>query len=596
MSSKVVHGPKLFSGSKVHDSVLPRHQVWFSSFDKSFPASRKPSSSLTFSVTSRRFENADMSCISDENNNSPSKFTNNDSVDGNCNICNNSKEYVNVIDLSIDVSSIPGQTSKMNKQAVSSFKPESLFSTCSPNEESRVQRGFKHLYCNPFLEDEGYEDYGSSHQTSATNRHNKSKVDQIGPLAMCRDERVNDDHNKISQNGSMLVVNKSYVGCNNNCENAVGTNHNILASDNNNKWEVGDSIQQKKDKVVSRSLSNESMKKTTKSNRDKINKMVKQGARNYPAYLKLIYTGDSEHSSDDDTANHRNSPNENQSANSKDPSKDRPVDDEENRATPRGIYDRISLFIDDDDDEEEENSTSDKAEKLDRKMLPGKEDKSWGGETLAGNNDVMINDDGARNNSTDGPGPNPSEGPHRKNNDFEAKDVDDDDDDDNEVGCLANDNAVSLSNAVEYALKRRLTNGDDDSDNYVLNEEEEEDDYDDEDDAEEDDEDEDDDDEEDGVLLKSKSSSLQMIKRGRFIDGGNGGRHGNGSDDDRNRDEDEDDDDGNEELNRIDAIDKGLFYCSQHQLCNRHRQHLIHHLYLYLAHLFSSATLLMFSE
>jgi len=34
--------------------------------------------------------------------------------------------------------------------------------------------------------------------------------------------------------------------------------------------------------------------------REKIEKLVEQGAKNYPAYLKLIYTGDSEHSSEDE--------------------------------------------------------------------------------------------------------------------------------------------------------------------------------------------------------------------------------------------------------------------------------------------------------
>lgn len=37
-----------------------------------------------------------------------------------------------------------------------------------------------------------------------------------------------------------------------------------------------------------------------KSTREKIDKLVADGAKNYPAYLKLIYTGDSELSSEDE--------------------------------------------------------------------------------------------------------------------------------------------------------------------------------------------------------------------------------------------------------------------------------------------------------
>lgn len=37
-----------------------------------------------------------------------------------------------------------------------------------------------------------------------------------------------------------------------------------------------------------------------KSTREKIDKLVAEGAKNYPAYLKLIYTGDSELSSEDE--------------------------------------------------------------------------------------------------------------------------------------------------------------------------------------------------------------------------------------------------------------------------------------------------------
>lgn len=40
--------------------------------------------------------------------------------------------------------------------------------------------------------------------------------------------------------------------------------------------------------------------KPKRSTREKIDKMVADGAKNYPAYLKLIYTGDSELSSEDE--------------------------------------------------------------------------------------------------------------------------------------------------------------------------------------------------------------------------------------------------------------------------------------------------------
>lgn len=38
---------------------------------------------------------------------------------------------------------------------------------------------------------------------------------------------------------------------------------------------------------------------------EKINKLVSDGAKNYPAYLKLIYTGESELSSEDETVENR---------------------------------------------------------------------------------------------------------------------------------------------------------------------------------------------------------------------------------------------------------------------------------------------------
>lgn len=40
--------------------------------------------------------------------------------------------------------------------------------------------------------------------------------------------------------------------------------------------------------------------RSKKSTKEKIDKLVADGARNYPAYLKLIYTGDSELSSEDE--------------------------------------------------------------------------------------------------------------------------------------------------------------------------------------------------------------------------------------------------------------------------------------------------------
>ena len=39
--------------------------------------------------------------------------------------------------------------------------------------------------------------------------------------------------------------------------------------------------------------------------REKIEKMVADGAKNYPAYLKLIYTGESDFSSEDEAAGDR---------------------------------------------------------------------------------------------------------------------------------------------------------------------------------------------------------------------------------------------------------------------------------------------------
>lgn len=41
------------------------------------------------------------------------------------------------------------------------------------------------------------------------------------------------------------------------------------------------------------------------SRQEKIQKLVSDGAKNYPAYLKLIYTGESELSSEDETAENR---------------------------------------------------------------------------------------------------------------------------------------------------------------------------------------------------------------------------------------------------------------------------------------------------
>ena len=41
-------------------------------------------------------------------------------------------------------------------------------------------------------------------------------------------------------------------------------------------------------------------RKTKQTSKAKIDKMVADGARNYPAYLKLIYTGESELSSEDE--------------------------------------------------------------------------------------------------------------------------------------------------------------------------------------------------------------------------------------------------------------------------------------------------------
>jgi len=43
-----------------------------------------------------------------------------------------------------------------------------------------------------------------------------------------------------------------------------------------------------------------SQRKGRRSTREKIERLVSEGAKNYPAYLKLIYTGDSEHSSEEE--------------------------------------------------------------------------------------------------------------------------------------------------------------------------------------------------------------------------------------------------------------------------------------------------------
>lgn len=43
-------------------------------------------------------------------------------------------------------------------------------------------------------------------------------------------------------------------------------------------------------------------RKNRRSTREKIEKLVAEGAKNYPAYLKLIYTGDSEQSSEEENS------------------------------------------------------------------------------------------------------------------------------------------------------------------------------------------------------------------------------------------------------------------------------------------------------
>jgi len=52
--------------------------------------------------------------------------------------------------------------------------------------------------------------------------------------------------------------------------------------------------------TTERGIELNSKQRQTRSSKKKLEKLVADGAKNYPAYLKLIYTGDSEFSSEDE--------------------------------------------------------------------------------------------------------------------------------------------------------------------------------------------------------------------------------------------------------------------------------------------------------